>query len=161
MLFIMLLMTLGAMAQVKIGYFSYEKALHSMPAYTQLQADMESLRSQYDAEMTRVEKEFNNKYEEFLDGYSTYAKSIRQKRQTELQELMERNIAFRSEADRLLKEAEESGLVPLRQKLDETLKTLAEKFGYILLLNTDSNACPYINAAISEDVNALVQEALK
>ena len=45
-----------------------------------------------------IRDRFNSKYEEFLDGQRSYAKSILEKRQAELRELMEKNIAFKAEA---------------------------------------------------------------
>lgn len=74
-----------------------------MPGYAIAKHNMDELRGKYDEETKRVETEFNSKYEEFLDGQRSYAKSIFEKRQAELRELMEKNIAFKAEAARLLK----------------------------------------------------------
>lgn len=157
----LMLFAISATAQVKIGYFSYDAALKSMPDYTKVLQDMDQLRAQYDVEAKRSEDDFNAKYEDFLENMNGYATSIRRKRQSELQTIMETNIQFRSEAQRLLKQAEAEALVPLRQKLDETLRNVASAHGFIIILNTDSNACPFIDPALGEDVNTLVQEALK
>lgn len=160
-LFAFVLVAFSASAQVKIGYFSYNKALSSMPAYATVQADMELLRSQYEAELQRAEKEFTAKYEEFLEGYSTYAPSIRQKRQAELKDLMDRNLAFRDESKRLLSDAEAKAMAPVKSSLDQAIRTVGQKFGYIILLNTDNNACPYIDGSFSEDATELIIEAVK
>ncbi len=50
--------------------------------------------------MKRATDEFNLKYEAFLDGLKDFAPAIRMKRQAELQELMEKNMAFKQEAAR-------------------------------------------------------------
>lgn len=47
-----------------------------MPGYAIAKHNMDELREKYDAETKRVETEFNAKYEEFLDGQRTYAKTI-------------------------------------------------------------------------------------
>ncbi len=90
-----------------------------MPGYAIAKHNMDELREKYDAETKRVETEFNSKYEEFLDGQRTYAKSILEKRQAELRELMEKNIAFKAEAARLLKQAEDDAYAPLKAKINE------------------------------------------
>ena len=77
----MVALPLLAGAQVKFGYFSYEEAFQSMPEYALAQANLKDLKSKYDAEMKRVEEEFNRKYEEFLDGQGDFAPTILQKRQ--------------------------------------------------------------------------------
>ncbi len=87
-----------------------------MPGYAIAKHNMDELRAKYDEETKRVETEFNSKYEEFLDGQRSYAKTILEKRQAELRELMEKNIAFKAEAARLLNQAEERGLCSTQGK---------------------------------------------
>jgi len=87
-------------AALRFGYFSFEQVLHTMPSYTIAKHHMDELRAKYDEETKRVETEFNNKYEEFLDGQRSYAKTILEKRQAELREMMEKNVAFKAEAAR-------------------------------------------------------------
>ena len=63
-------------APLHFGYFSFDKVFHTMPGYAIAKHNMDELREKYDAETKRVETEFNAKYEEFLDGQRTYAKTI-------------------------------------------------------------------------------------
>lgn len=132
-----------------------------MPEYATVQKQINDLKVQYETEMKRSETEFNAKYEEFLEVFSSYANSIRQKRQSELKEMMERNIAFRNEAVRHLKQAEEDAMTPLKDKLDITIRRIATKYGYAIILNTDSNACPYIDPAIGDNIKDLISSALQ
>lgn len=148
-------------AQVKFGYFSYEQILKWMPEYKIVVDNMNDLKSKYDAETKRVEEEFNRKYEEFLDGQRDFAPTILQKRQTELQELLNRNVAFKAESERLLAEAEKEAFAPLHQKLSNALQTIGAQNGYAFILNTDGNACPYIDPTMGEDVTNMLKEALK
>ena len=148
-------------AQMKFGYFSYEEAFQSMPEYALAQTNLNDLREKYDAEMKRVEDEFNRKYEEFLDGQSDFAPTILQKRQTELQELLKKNVAFKKESSKLLKQAEQEAYAPLREKLQKALETIGTEHGYAFILNTDGDACPYIHPEMGEDVSQLVREALR
>ena len=83
--------------QLRFGVLSFDEALKSMPEYAQVQKNLASLKAKYDAEMKRSEDEFNKKYEEFLEGQRDFAPSIFQKRQAELQDMMEKNIKFREE----------------------------------------------------------------
>lgn len=150
-----------AEAQVKFGYFSYEEAFRSMPEYAIVQANLNDLRAKYDAETKRVEEEFNRKYEEFLEGQADFAPTILQKRQTELQELLKKNVAFKAEAARLLQQAEADAYAPLRERLSKVLKEIGEGNGYAFILNTDGDACPYIDPEMGEDVLQMVKEALQ
>lgn len=150
-----------SVAQVKFGYLSYDEAIKSLPEYALMQENINDLRSKYDAEMKRVEDEFNRKYEEFLDGQRDFAPTILQKRQTELQDLLKKNVAFKAESQRLLRKAEEDAYLPLKEKLDKVLRKIGLEHGYAFIINTDGDACPFINPDMGEDVSQLVREAVR
>lgn len=145
----------------RFGYFSYQKTFETMPDHTIAQRNMEDLKAKYDKEMQRVEEEFNQKYELFLDGQRDFAPSIRHKRQAELQELMEKNLAFKAEAQRLLKEAQDNAYKPLREKIASALQKVGREKGLAFILNTDSDAAPFIDPAIGFDVQADVDAAVR
>lgn len=151
----------AAPAPMRFGYFSFDKVFHTMPGYTIAKHNMDELREKYDAETKRVETEFNAKYEEFLDGQRTYAKTILEKRQAELRELMEKNIAFKAEATRLLQQAENDAYAPLKAKINEEAKKIGKQKGFAFILNTDNNAAPYLNEEMGENITTLLEETLK
>ena len=125
------------------------------------QENMADLRSKFDAEMKRVEDDFNRKYEEFLEGQRDFAPTILQKRQTELQEMLTRNVAFKAESEKLLRQAEIDAMAPLRKKLQAAIQQVGAEGGYAFILNTDGDACPYIDPTMGEDVSEMVIKALK
>lgn len=148
-------------ATLKFGFLSYEAALQSMPDYTLVQKNMADLKAQYQTEAKRVEDEFNRKYEEFLEGQREFPKTILQKRQSELQELMQKNIAFKQQGLDELARAEQEAMAPLRIKLIEALDKIGRERGYAFIVDTDQKALPFINPAMGEDINQTVQDALK
>lgn len=163
---ICLLVTLPLSAQdatpaLRFGYFSADAVIKAMPAYTLAQHDLDNLRAQYDTEMKRVEDEFNAKYETFLDTQRDLAPSIREKRQAELQELMDKNMAFKQKAQQLLQQAEHDAIQPLRQKIATAVLTVGKERALAFILNTDAGAMPFINPALGEDVTAAITAALK
>ena len=146
---------------MKFGFLSYEAALQSMPDYTLAQNKLADLKAQYQTEAKRVEDEFNRKYEEFLEGQREFPKTILQKRQSELQELMQKNIAFKQQGLDELAKAEQEAMAPLRIKLIEALGKIGRERGYAFIVDTDQKALPFINPAMGEDINQTVQDALK
>lgn len=166
LLLIFACLTLTAQAQesfslVKIGFLSYTKALQAMPEYALAQQQLAEQRAQYEKELKRVEDDFNRKYEEFLDGQKDFPKTILLKRQTELKELMERNMAFKANSRRELAEAEAAALLPLKEQLNKVLAKVAAENGLIMIVNTDGDACPYITPSLSVDAMPMVMEELK
>lgn len=147
--------------QLKIGYFSYDAVLKATHDYVSAKASIENLRNQYDAEIQLAQKDFNEKYENFIENLNGMASAIREKRQSELQSILERNIAFKQESERLLAKAEEEALTPLRNKLDNAIKSLGNDNNFVVILNTDNNAVPYINLMIGEDVTDLLIDRIR
>lgn len=153
--------TTAAQPVLRFGYFSFEQVFHTMPGYAIAKHNMDELRGKYDEETKRVETEFNSKYEDFLDGQRSYAKSIFEKRQAELRELMEKNIAFKAEAARLLKKAEEEAYAPLKAKMNAALQQIGKENGFAFILNTDNNATPYLSAEMGVDITEALKEKIK
>lgn len=163
---VMVLMGLSGYAQTentgfKFGYLSIDSVLQSMPEYAQMQQDMATMRQQYEAEMKRVEDDFNKKYEEFLDGQKNFPKTILQKRQSELQEMLDKNIAFKKEGLQMLNDTEKTQKDVILMMIDMAVKTIGMQRGYAFILNTDANATPWLNPAMGEDITKAVKEMLK
>ena len=131
-----------------------------MKEYATVQMRMDSLRSAFNAEMQRVEDEFNRKYEDFLDGQKDFPRTILLKRQTELQEMLQKNVAFKQQSVQEIKDTEAQLMAPLRIHLNEAIATIAREQGLALVINTDANACPFIEPTMGVDVNELVVKKL-
>lgn len=160
LLIVLGVLSLTANAQTCFGYFSFDNVLKSMPDYVMAQRSIDDLRQKYDAEMKRAEDEFNSKYEEFLDVQKDLVPAILRKRQAELQEMMQKNINFKNESQRLLKQAEADAFAPVKNKLYNALTKVGQAQGYAFILNTDGDACPYVNPEMGEDATELIKEAL-
>lgn len=159
--FIISPLSFSSVVAQKFGYVSYEKVFQMMPDYAIAQQNLDILRAKYADEAKRAEDEFNKKYEEFLDGQRDFPATILQKRQTELQELMAKNIAFKEEGRRLLEQAQEEAYAPLHQKLSNALQSVGSLRGLAFIINTDQNACPYINPEMGMDVTEDVINLIK
>lgn len=146
---------------MKFAYLSIDSVMQSMEEYAQLQQDMAAMRQQYEAEMKRVEDDFNKKYEEFLDGQKNFPKTILQKRQSELQEMMDKNIAFKKESLQLLNDTEKTQTDVIRMMVEMAVKTLGMQRGYAFILNTDADATPWLNPALGDDITEDVKALLK
>lgn len=147
--------------QAKIGYFSYKAILEDMPDYVTAMLGVETLRKQYGEELKAASDEFNEKYELFLDQQSMLDEPIKQKRQADLQSLLDRNTQFRNESMRLLRQAEQDALAPVKQKLNKAIQSVGYSGAFLLIVNTDSEACPYIDSNSAEDVTAKIKSYIR
>ncbi|MCR4602001.1 MAG: OmpH family outer membrane protein [Prevotella sp.] len=143
-----------------IGCLSYDEALHAMPQYAIMVQEMEELRKAYNEEMKRVEADFNQKYEAFLEGRKDFPRTIMLKRQTELQQLLQQNLEFKEQSLKQLAETEKQKLAPLQAQLSMAISEVARQHQLAIVVNTDANACPFIEPAtvlnISDEVKLLL-----
>jgi outer membrane protein len=107
-----------------------------------------------------VENDFNKKYEEFLDGQASFPKTILQKRQSELQEMLDRNIEFKKQSQKMLSEAEANMMEVIKTTINMAVKDVAQERGYAFVLNTDKEAVPFVNPAMGEDITEAVKQLL-
>jgi len=145
---------------IMIGYLSYDSALVTMDDYAIVRKQLADLRTAYEKELQRVEDEFNVKYEAFLEGQKDFPRTILLKRQTELQEMMQRNVEFKKQGLVDLQNAEREAMQPLRQRLNEAIAQVAVEQRLALVVNTDSNACPFIDPALGVNVTEAVMVKL-
>ena len=143
-----------------IGYLSHDSILTAMPQYKFVEVEMDSLRQAYEKEMQRVEKDFNEKYEAFLEGRKDYPRTIMLKRQTELQQLLERNVKFKEQSRRELADIRKQKLAPLTKLLNDAIANVTQQQHLLVVLNTDSNACPFIDPEMSVDITHEVLRVL-
>lgn len=148
-------------AQQIFGFFSYSTVQEQLPEYQTIKQTLADLKAKFDAETSRVEKDFNEKYEEFLDGQKEFPTVILQKRQTELQEMMEKNMAFKQEARRLYRKAEKESMDALRQKINRIVAQIGQERKYAFIINIDENACPWVDPQQGVNLNKEITDRMK
>ena len=155
-----LLYSVLSQAQLQFGYISYDQVLKELPEYAQAMQDLDTLKAKYEAEAKKGEEEFQQKFIDFLQGQKDFPQAIMQKRQAELQALMDNGIAFRTKSQELIAQAEKDMMQEAHKRLNSALLEVGVEYGYGSILNTDGNNCPYINPVIGVDVTDLVRRKL-
>jgi len=156
----LLLLPLLLNAQIQFGYLSYQAVMEEMPEYAQAKENLATLKAKYDAEAKRGEEEFQKKFVDYLQGQKDFPQTIMQKRQAELQALMDNGVSFRMQAQELISQAEKEMMAEVSKKLSSAILEVGVEFGYGFILNTDDNSCPYINPVVGIDITQLVRQKL-
>ena len=161
-LFLLLLApcTMQAQTTIKYGTIYYDSLLVGLPQYAQVQQRMEELHKKYESETAYNEQNFKRLFAEFLQGQKDFPQNILMKRQRDLQEQMEKSIAFRKEADALLRAAEADMMKPLREMLDELIRNVGLERGYEMIINLDTPAYPFLHPSVAEDAMPYVKEKI-
>lgn len=150
-----------AQSQVKYGLISYSQLLKTMPDYIEAQAQMKQLTQQYEQEAAYNEQNFKRQFTDFLQGQKEFPQNIMLKRQRDLQEAMEKSLAFRHTADSLLNCAREDMMRPVEERLNAAIQAVGMERGYECVVNTDGNALPFVHHSLCEDAMPYVEEKLK
>lgn len=156
---------LCAQSQVKYGTLRYDSVLRALPEYAAAQTRLADLRDKYEAEATHNETVFRRMFAEFLQGQKDFPQNIMLKRQRDLQDEMEKSLAFRREADSLLRQAEADMLAPVRRRLDEALRAVGLEHGYECIVDAGGHAAGtgtylFLHPELTEDVTPFVLEKL-
>ena len=145
---------------IRYGKISYNQIMMQMPEYKAAKEHMAQLRRKYEAEANYNESSFKRMFAEFLQGQKDFPQNIMLKRQRDLQDAMEKGIAFRKAADSLLMEAELELQKPLRTRLDSAIYLVGAEKGYECIFNIDTNSVPFLHPMITEDATKYVLEKL-
>lgn len=143
-----------------MGSIRTNTILQNMPQYKAMQASMQALREQYEAEARKSEEEFQRKFEEFLQGKDEFPKTILEKRQNELQSILEANANFRIKVQELLAEAEKSLMADVRAEMNDAIAVVAQDKGVSIVFDLDNGSVPYILSGLAVDLTADVIQLL-
>lgn len=154
------LIAIGTMAQSKFGYVSYKEIVTALPEYCIVNAHLDELQAKYEAEIERSEREFNQKYTDFIEEQSQFPDNIRIKRHKELQELMEKAMAFKNEINDAMREARHEMMEPLHDKVNEAVMKVCIEGNYDYILDMDDRTYIAINPQSGTDVTSLVKQEL-
>ena len=153
-------LAMSAQSTIKYGRLNYDSLITSMPEYTQVQEQLSSLRQQYEKEAAYNEANFKRLFADFLQGQKDFPQNIMLKRQRELQDAMEKSLAFRRSCDSLLVKAETDLVAPLYVKLDTAIQTVGMERGYECIVNTAAGTHPFLHPSLTEDAAPFVIQKL-
>ena len=127
-----------------------------MPQYKAVQHNMEALKAQYEAEAKKSEEDFKRKFEEFMHGQKEFPKTILEKRQNELQNMLQTNAEFRIKVQSLLAEAEKSLMADVMAEMSEAITLAAEERGVSIVFDVDGGSVPYMVSGLAVDLTSAV-----
>lgn len=142
------------------GQVSTSKILTRMPQYLAVQKNLKALKEQYEAEAKKSENDFQRKFEEFMQGQKEFPKTILEKRQNELQNMLETNASFRIKVQALLKEAEKSMMADVKAELNDAITIAAQDRGISIVYDLDGGSVPYIVPGLATDITTDVIKLL-
>ena len=146
-LLVLIVLPLGVFAQtLKFGHMNSSEVIPSMPEYTKAVNDLTALEQKYTEESQRSQEEFSKKYQEFQQAMAdgTLPQNIAERRQKELQDMMQRLEAFQQEAQQSMQKAEQDLMLPIYQKLNTAIEAVGAAEGVIYVFDLARTPIPYV-----------------
>lgn len=131
-----------------------------MPEFTKAQNDLKTLDKQLSDELQRTQDEFNKKYQEFIQAQDSLPTNIAERRQKELEDMMQRQNQFRQDAMQQMEKAQNDAMVPIQQKLDNAIKAVGQAEGVVYIFDISRTAIPYVDDTKSIDLTTKVKTQL-
>ena len=151
-LVMLLALPMGVFAQnLKFGHINAQEIITVMPEFTKAQNDIQTLEKQLTAELQRTQEEFNKKYQEFQQAMvkDSLPANIAERRQKELQDMMQRQEQFQQDAQQQMQKAQTDAMAPIYKKLDDAIKAVGAAEGVIYIFDLARTSIPYVNESQS------------
>ena len=156
-LLMMLILPMGVFAQnLKFGHINAMEIVSAMPEYTKAQSELQALNKQLGQDLQRSQEEFSKKYQEFMQQKDSLPAVIAERRQKELEDMMQRQEQFQAKAQQDMEKANNDLMAPVYKKLDDAIT--AE--GVIYIFDMARTPIPYVNEAQSINLTPKVKTQL-
>lgn len=162
-LVMLLALPMGVFAQnLKFGHINAQEIITVMPEFTKAQNDIQTLEKQLTAELQRTQEEFNKKYQEFQQAIAkdSLPPNIAERRQKELQDMMQRQEQFQQDAQQQMAKAQNDAMAPIYQKLDNAIKAVGAAECVIYIFDLARTSIPYVNESQSINLTSKVKANL-
>ena len=148
-----------ANAQAKFGLVNTQEIIQAMPAYTTAKAEIDKLTSQYEADLKAMQDELQKKADAFDKEQATLPDNIKQRRQTELQEMYQKIQQSYQDNQQALQKASSEKMQAITAKVLDAIKAVGQA-GDFVIINEINAGIPYISTTLSTDVTAQVKTKL-
>ncbi len=143
----------------KFAHVNSATIIQAMPEYTTAMNEMQALTKQYEDELTRMQDEFKTKADDYQKNAATLPEAVKQRRETELQDLQQRMQQYYQTSQDELQKAQQAKMTAITQKVTNAIKEVGTAGGYVYIMDVTAGI-PFINETLSTDVTAQVKAKL-
>ncbi len=150
-----------ANAQAKFGHVNTQEIIQAMPEFTKAQSELKTLSEQYEADMKLMQDEIMKKDEALKKEEATLPENIKQRRQTELNEMYQKYQQSYQDNQQALVKAQSEKMQVITTKVLEAINAVGKEGNYVYIMqNGIAEVIPYISTTLSTDVTAQVKAKL-
>jgi outer membrane protein len=126
---------LSAQTTLKIGHINSQDLMQAMPESDSAQVKLEKMTKDLENQFQAMQKEYDNKYKEFVSKKDTYTELIRQTKSTELQEIGVRIQQFQQSAEQDIQLQRMNIYKPILEKANKAIAEVAKENGFTYILD--------------------------
>ncbi len=156
---LMMLLPMAASAQAKFGHLNASEVMQAMPEFAKARTEIEALQKQYEDDLKSMQEELQKKAEAFEREQATLPDNIKQRRQTELEEMYQKIQQSYQDNQQALAKAQQEKLSAIQTKVLDAIKAVGEAGGYVYIMDVAAGI-PFISTTLSKDVTAEVKAKL-
>jgi outer membrane protein len=143
----------------KFGHVNSQEIIQVMPEFTKARTDIEALTKQYEADLKSMQDELQKKSEAYEKEQATLPENIKQRRETELQEMYQKIQQSYQDNRLALDKAQQEKMQAITNKVLDAIKQVGDAGGFVYIMDI-SGGIPYISTTLSTDVTAQVKAKL-
>jgi outer membrane protein len=150
----------GLMAQEsKLGHINTQDILTIMPERATIEKNINDLQGVWEGELLKMREEFNAKIKEYQEKQATMPESIKQARQSEIQEIEQRITTFQQTAYTDLQKKQQELFAPVIEKVKKAISDVAAENKFLYIFDLSAQSIIY-QSPNSNDITPLVKKKL-
>ncbi len=143
----------------KFGHINSNELLVAMPENTKAREELEKYSKDLESQLMAMQTEYQQKLEDYRAKQETASESIRQMKESELNDLSLRIQSFQQTAQQDLQQKELDLLKPIIEKARNAIRSVSKEKGYTYVFDTSTGALAFWPEK-SDDLLPLVKAKL-
>ena len=145
---------------LKFGHINTQELVYLTAESDSARVRLQAYQKELVDEMESMQTEHNNKYNTYQQKAATWTAAIRESKEAELQEIIQRIQQFQSTAQQDLSQLEATLYQPIFEKARTAIAKIAKEKGLSFVFETSTNPVVYYNEAQSLDLLPLAKAAM-
>ena len=158
-LFVAAAATIVANAQ-KFGHINTSELVSLMAETDSARVQLEAYQNELIEEMDAMQTEYNQKLNTYQQKSSTWTAAIRESKEAELSEIVQRLNQFQQTAQEDLANMQQTLMMPIYQKAQEAINKIGKDNNLIFIFDTSAGALIYIDDTQSTNLLPQAKAAL-
>lgn len=158
-LFFAAFVTIGANAQ-KFGHINTSELVSLMAETDSARVQLEAYQNELIEEMDAMQTEYNQKLNTYQQKSSTWTAAIKESKEAELSEIVQRLNQFQQTAQEDLANMQQTLMMPIYQKAQEAINKIGKDNSLVYIFDTSAGAIIYTDDTQSMNILPLAKAAL-